>query len=317
METCNTRISRDLAAQRYRGGGGSGQIGQGQGGRSGQGQALPLQRDGMIGWVMAYDPDKQQRRSIRLPDYDYAEPGAYFVTICTQGRECVLGDPIVSGIISDVWQALPRWFPSIELDEFVVMPNHCHFILWICRAATGVDAKEDRVGADGAEADGAGAHGAGADGAGADGAGADGAGAHGAGASPAPTGRDVGATLAVAPDAVAPDAVVPYLNHRAWVIPEPTAVKAAPVLGDVVGVFKSLIFAAYLDWVRANDPARRAKFWQRNYYEHVIRSESELQAIRRYIRENPLRWALDADNPQNLPSHPYPAKVEEYLSDVA
>lgn len=41
---------------------------------------------------MRYDPDRHHRRSIRLPDYDYAQPGAYFVTVCAQGRECLFGD---------------------------------------------------------------------------------------------------------------------------------------------------------------------------------------------------------------------------------
>jgi putative transposase len=103
---------------------------------------------------------------------------------------------------------------------------------------------------------------------------------------------------------------------RTWAIPAPTSVNLAPMLGDVIGGFKSLVFTVYLDWVQANDPNRRAKFWQRNYYEHVIRSETELHAIRRYIRENPLRWALDPDNPQNQSKRPYPAKVEDYLADV-
>ena len=80
---------------------------------------------------MSDDPQKHRRRSIRLKGYDYHSPGAYFVTICTQGCECILDDPVVNGIITDVWQALPGWFPTITLDEFVVMPNHVHFILWI------------------------------------------------------------------------------------------------------------------------------------------------------------------------------------------
>jgi len=212
---------------------------------------------------MTYNPEIHHRRSIRLSGYDYGQSGAYFVTLCTQGRECVLDDPIISGIITDVWHALPRWFPSIELDEFVIMPNHGHLILWILSAGTGV------------------------------GAGVDGA----------------GATARVAPDAVG-------VTGRTWLIPEPTAMNLAPTLGDVIGSFKSLVFKVYLDWIEVNDPTRRAKFWQRNYYEHIIRSETELQAIRRYIRENPLRWALDPDNPENLPKRPFPAKVEEYLADV-
>jgi len=79
---------------------------------------------------MKYDPQKHHRRSIRLKGYDYHNAGAYFVTICTKNRECVLDDPIANGIINDVWLALPLWFPTIELDEFVVMPNHTHFVIW-------------------------------------------------------------------------------------------------------------------------------------------------------------------------------------------
>src|SRR5574342_357822 len=80
---------------------------------------------------MTYDPRKHHRRSIRLKGYDYHNAAAYFVTICTKNRESVLDEPIVNGIIHDVWHALPLWFPTIQLDQFVVMPNHVHFIVWI------------------------------------------------------------------------------------------------------------------------------------------------------------------------------------------
>ncbi len=80
---------------------------------------------------MGYDPEKHHRRSIRLKGYDYSRPGAYFVTICLQGREPYLEIPEVRNIVEDTWKELPRRFPSIELDEFVVMPDHVHFILWL------------------------------------------------------------------------------------------------------------------------------------------------------------------------------------------
>jgi putative transposase len=93
--------------------------------------------------------DTHHRRSIRLKGYDYTEVGAYFVTICTQNRECLFGD-IVDGemrlgeagrIVVDTWAALPQRFPSVEIDESVVMPNHFHGIILIavegaaCRGA--------------------------------------------------------------------------------------------------------------------------------------------------------------------------------------
>jgi len=87
-------------------------------------------------------------------------------------------------------------------------------------------------------------------------------------------------------------------------------------LGNVVGAFQSLVFTVYLDWVQVNDPTRRAKFWQRNYYEHVIRNEHELQLIRRYIRLNPNRWVLDRDNLDNV-RYLSPSKtVDDYVLEA-
>jgi len=88
---------------------------------------------------MIFDPDHHHRRSIRLPGYDYARNGTYFVTICLQGRECLFGG-IANGememneaglMVADAWLALPERFPSILVDEFVIMPNHFHGIILI------------------------------------------------------------------------------------------------------------------------------------------------------------------------------------------
>ena len=78
---------------------------------------------------MGYDPEKHHRRSMRLKGYNYSQPGAYFVTICLQGREPYLEMPEVRHIVEDIWKTLPQRFFTIELDEFVVMPDHIHFIL--------------------------------------------------------------------------------------------------------------------------------------------------------------------------------------------
>ena len=90
---------------------------------------------------MKYDPQKHHRRSIRLKGYDYTQAGAYFVTICAHRRMHVFGE-IVNGemILNDTGKiARDEWFktaklrPYVELyeDEFVVMPNHAHGIIWI------------------------------------------------------------------------------------------------------------------------------------------------------------------------------------------
>jgi putative transposase len=164
----------------------------------------------------------RHRRSLRLTGYDYAQSGAYFVTICTQNRACVFGcvddgDMRLNEagrMVRSVWQALPDRFPGMELDAFVIMPNHVHGIVAF-----------------------------------------------------------VGAGLALPGDK--------------------GAASSAPTLGDVVRAFKSL------SAIRVNCLLRRSgSLWQRNYYEHVIRNERELDRIREYIATNPLRWALDRENPQ-------------------
>ncbi|MDP2948641.1 MAG: transposase [Chloroflexota bacterium] len=86
---------------------------------------------------MTYDPARHHRRSIRLPAYDYGQPGAYFVTICTQNRELMFGEVIKGQMIlngpgqmvESVWRELPQHYPGVEVDTFVVMPNHVHGII--------------------------------------------------------------------------------------------------------------------------------------------------------------------------------------------
>ena len=88
---------------------------------------------------MAYNPDKHHRRSIRLRGYDYSQPGAYFITICTHDRDCLFGD-VIDGvmdltpygrIVSDEWHRTEMVRSNVVLDAFVVMPNHVHGIIWI------------------------------------------------------------------------------------------------------------------------------------------------------------------------------------------
>ena len=69
-------------------------------------------------------------------------------------------------------------------------------------------------------------------------------------------------------------------------------------LPDVVHRFKSLTTARYRHGVRDHGwPAFRGRLWQRNYYEHVIRDDDDLNNIREYIVNNPLRWDEDTENP--------------------
>ena len=80
-----------------------------------------------------------QRRRLRLPQYDYASTGSYFVTICTQERRCLFGEVIdgamlpntLGRIVMSCWADLPNHYPNILLDSFILMPNHVHGLLFI------------------------------------------------------------------------------------------------------------------------------------------------------------------------------------------
>jgi REP element-mobilizing transposase RayT len=202
--------------------------------------------------VHRYDPQKHHRRSVRLKGYDYAQPGAYFVTICAQHRECLFGE-IRDGemVLNDAgrmaqaeWERLPQRFRLVTLDVYVVMPNHIHGILVIHTLD-------------------------------------------------APVGEPpVGATLVVAPS----ESVV---ASRAGTSPAPrdTGTDAnirRPALGDIVGAYESITTNAYIRGVGEHRwPPFDRRVWQRNYYERVIRNERELDGIRQYIIDNPLKWELD------------------------
>jgi len=86
---------------------------------------------------MGYGADRRRRRSIRLKGYDYSQAGAYFVTICTEDREWVLGEVVAGEVRPNdagavalaVWEDLPRHYGHVRVDAFVVMSNHVHGII--------------------------------------------------------------------------------------------------------------------------------------------------------------------------------------------
>ena len=179
-----------------------------------------------------YDPARHHRRSIRLRGYDDTQAGAYFVTICTHRRVLLFGQVVDGEMMLNEWGKIvwEEWFktaqvrPYVELfdDEFVVMPNHIHGIIWIVEMS--------------------------------------------------PT---VGATRRVAPTGGHPRGPAP------------------DSLGAIIGQFKSIV-TKRINALRGTPGVR---VWQRNYFEHIIRNQRALNATRRYIAENPLRWHLDRYNP--------------------
>lgn len=70
-------------------------------------------------------------------------------------------------------------------------------------------------------------------------------------------------------------------------------------ISDIVGSFKSITSNEWLKVVKSENINTRGKFWQRNYYEHVVRNDDELNRTRQYIIDNPLKWELDEENPAN------------------
>lgn len=202
---------------------------------------------------MVFDADKYHRSSIRLRDYDCAQEGAYFVTICTRNRECVFGE-IADGemslnhigiIVRDEWLRSASIRREIRLEAFVVMPNHVHGIVFI------LDGGPHRVGATG-------------------------------GRPPVP--QDNRPTT----EKNRATAGRPY-KQRQLATPGPKKRS----LASFIGGFKSACTRSL------NESEGRAGIvvWQRNYYEHIIRNERSLTAIREYIEANPFRWQDDPENP--------------------
>ena len=196
---------------------------------------------------MAIEISYPQRKNLRLQEYDYSQPGAYFVTVVTLERKCLFGE-IRDGkiilnpagrIIKSAWLDLPNHYRFVRLDQFCVMPNHFHGILWIV----------DDSGRGGSVL----------------------------GNGPRPDPEEAGKAL----ESRNPET-------------RPPVGQKANGLSEVIRAFKS--FSAR----RMNALSRTSgtPIWQRNFYEHVIRDENDLQNTRRYILENPIVWEMDEERPR-------------------
>jgi len=184
---------------------------------------------------MKYDSQTHHRRSIRLKGYDYTQPGAYFVTLVTNQREEIFGQ-VAEGemrlnplgeIIREEWLKTAEIRSTVEMheDEFVIMPNHVHGIIWIVKT------------------------------------------------------QPIGATRRVAPT-----------KGSRTLVPNS--------IGAILAQIKS-VTAKRINAVRNS---RGVAVWQRNYYEHIVRDETELKNIWNYINTNPLHWQEDQLHPSALPN---------------
>ena len=105
----------------------------------------------------------------------------------------------------------------------------------------------------------------------------------------------VGAGLVPAPDLVpAPGLMPAQTTARA-------TTRVAPTIGEIVGAFKSITTHKYIQGVKDLAwPGFNKKFWQSNYYEHIIRDQADYERIAGYILDNPKNWNQDEENPQHL-----------------
>lgn len=207
------------------------------------GRSVPLQRG--LKHSM-FDPTIHHRRSLRWRKHNYTSPGLYYVTICIQDHRCLLGN-VESGVmrlsgagrmVDGAWLNIPHQFPTMQLDEYVVMPNHFHGIVQI--------REESRV-------------------------------------------AEVGATREVAVTAREQNSKTLRAGSGHF-----------SLLGNLIGAFKSLTTDEYIRGVhRLGWGKFQGHFWQRNYYDHVVRDHNELEKIREYISQNPLIWTCDRYNPEN------------------
>jgi REP element-mobilizing transposase RayT len=91
----------------------------------------------MVGAGLKPAPTGPRRKNLRLRGYDYTQVGFYFVTICVQDRVCLFGEindgvmqlNSLGALVEQAWQDLPNHYPHVELDQFVIMPNHIHGII--------------------------------------------------------------------------------------------------------------------------------------------------------------------------------------------
>jgi REP element-mobilizing transposase RayT len=155
--------------------------------------------------------------------------------------------------------------PEIVLDEFIVMPNHFHGIIHI------VDTDVPDI----ASAISAGAH----------------------RRAPTPFARNwahVGAPTSNAFDATGAHVGAPISYDNNWAHVGAPLRRPAGSLGSVIAGFKSTVTTQ----INAICGTPRRPVWQSRYHERVIRTEQSLRRIRAYIRNNPMQWHLDKQNPK-------------------
>jgi REP element-mobilizing transposase RayT len=239
--------------------------------------------------AVSNESEHHHRRSIRLQTFDYRTPGLYVVTICTKHRLHLFGSIVDDAIVVSppgemvrkIWDEIPMFYPDVDIDAFVVMPNHVHGIIVLpsTKADLYPTAAEDATTLVGATPCGCPLPPK------------DPAIYENPGREPSPA--NVGSSLGVVsgqkgqPPGVAP-------TRETGSQGDESAEQGRLSLPDVVHRFKTLTTYRYGEGVKAEGwPRYQGRLWQRNYYERVVRDEAELAKFRAYIENNPARWFED------------------------
>lgn len=160
-----------------------------------------------------------KRKNQRLKEFDYSQSSYYFVTICMKNRneffshivnsELVLTE--FGKILDEVWNNLPKYY-NVELDYYIIMPDHFHAIIIIDNSIMNMTVKKETD------------------------------------------------------------------------------------LSKVIGKFKSYSTRKIRERLKNGENFE----WQKSFYDRIIRNEKELYNIRKYIQENPLKWDIEKNNPENI-----------------
>lgn len=200
--------------------------------------------------------EPRRKPTLRLPEYDYATTGSYFVTITVWNQACLFGridqgalDLSVPGLMVESWWGnIERRFPTTMLGPYVVMPNHLHGVIHL-----GAIAEPNAINNE--EGDHAGS----------------------------PVRRSA-----------APQDFVRAARRGRPTYEDGASIEGPPSLSTVVGWFKTMTTNDYIRGVREfGFPPFDRRLWHRTYYDHIVRNSTDLARIERYIEDNPARWAMD------------------------
>jgi len=205
--------------------------------------------------------NKYRIETIRLQNWDYGSNGMYFITICTGNRNCYFGNIenqrvklSEMGIIADkIWLEISKQFSFIELDQYIIMPNHIHGILTIRKDAINRVSTENN------------------------------------------TDNVIKTNVSTEnnTDIVAKTNVSTKDNTH-----------NANLSGGITGLHNPMLYdnlSRAIRWYKGRVSYEIRKFrkdfhWQSRFYDIIVRNETSLYYIRRYIRNNPIKWTEHNSN---------------------